>query len=521
MAHPWFDLVVIGSGPAGQKAALAATKLGKRVALIDRRAMVGGVCIHTGTIPSKAIREAVLHLTAINERRVYGDSYAVKHDITMADLLQRANHVIKSETDVVHAQMRRDGVTMLFGDAEFIGPNAVRVTAGEDAIEVNGRCILVAVGTEPARPATVPFTPDRVIDSNEFLNLKSLPKSIVVVGGGVIGVEYASMMAAVGVKVTLVDSRPRLLEFVDDEIGEALQFRLRDLGVRLVLGESVAKIALAGRGVEATLESNKMVHAQMLLYAIGRQGATETLNLAAAGLDADNRGRLAVNEQLQTSVRHIYAAGDVIGFPALAATSMEQGRLAAASMFRQLLPNDEQQRVFPYGIYTIPEISMIGESEQSLTKKKLPYEVGLARYREIARGQLLADDVGMLKIIFHPDSRRLLGVHAIGTGATELIHIGQAVMSAGMPIDYFVDTVFNYPTLAECYKVAAQDGVNRIAGRASLSFDDPVAMSALTSVDESGIPTSVSSALFGSVVATFDASGSMSDPSLDSERDAA
>lgn len=525
MAHPWFDLVVIGSGPAGQKAALAATKLGKRVALIDRKAMVGGVCIHTGTIPSKAIREAVLHLTAINERRVYGDSYAVKHDITMADLLERANHVIKSETDVVHTQMRRDGVTMLFGDASFVGPNAVRVEAGDDVIEVNGRHVLVAVGTEPARPATVPFTPGRVIDSNEFLDLKALPKSIVIVGGGVIGVEYASMMAAVGVKVTLVDSRPRLLEFVDDEIGEALQFRLRDLGVRLVLGESVARIAITrrgdGEGVEATLESNKMVHAEMLLYAIGRQGATDALNLAAAGLTADNRGRLAVNERLQTSVPHIYAAGDVIGFPALAATSMEQGRLAAASMFRQLLPNDEQQRVFPYGIYTIPEISMIGESEQSLTKKKLPYEVGLARYREIARGQLLADDVGMLKIIFHPDSRRLLGVHAIGTGATELIHIGQAVMSAGMPIDYFVDTVFNYPTLAECYKVAAQDGVNRIAGRAVQTFNEGSGLSALTSVDESGIPTSVNASTFGSVVATFDATGAMSDPSIESERDAA
>jgi NAD(P) transhydrogenase len=516
MAHAWFDLVVIGSGPAGQKAALTAAKFGKRVALIDRRAMVGGVCIHTGTIPSKAIREAVLHLTAFNERRVYGDSYAVKHDITMADLLQRANHVIRGEADVVRAQMRRDGVTMLFGDATFVGPHTVRVVEGEDSIELNGRNILVAVGTEPARPATVPFTPDRVIDSNELLDLTELPKSIVVVGGGVIGVEYACMLAACDVKVTLVDSRPRLLEFVDDEIAEALQFRLRDLGVRLVLGESVARIELAGRGVEATLESNKMVHAQMLLYAIGRQGATEGLNLAAAGLEADKRGRLTVNDRLQTSVPHIYAAGDVIGFPALAATSMEQGRLAASHMFRVVLGDHEQQRVFPYGIYTIPEISMIGETEQSLTKKGQPYEVGLARYREIARGQLIADDVGMLKIIFHPESRRLLGVHAIGTGATELIHIGQAVMTAGMAIDYFVDTVFNYPTLAECYKVAATDGLNRNAGRQS---DAMVGQGGpMTCVDEVGIPTSMA-AVFDAATfaASLDASGLPADPSVDAE----
>lgn len=494
MSHAWFDLVVIGSGPAGQKAALAAAKLGKRVALIDRKSMVGGVCIHTGTIPSKAIREAVLHLTAINERSIYGDGYAVKHDITMADLLQRANYVIRAETDVIFSQMRRNGVTMYFGDASFGGPNSVKIAIGDDDVtEINGRHILVAVGTEPARPATVPFTPGRVIDSNELLDLEKLPRSITIVGGGVIGTEYACMLAAVGVKVTLVDSRPRLLEFLDDEIAEALQFRLREMGVRLKLGESVAKIEVTDDDhVEAIMESNKLVRSEMLMYTIGRQGATAKLNLGAAGLTADNRGRLTVNERLQTTVSHIYAAGDVIGFPALAATSMEQGRLAAAAMFRQFVANDEQQRIFPYGIYTIPEISMIGESEQSLTKKKQPYEVGLARYREIARGQLIADHIGLLKVIFHPESRRLLGVHAIGTGATEIIHIGQAVMSAGMAIDYFVDTVFNYPTLAECYKVAALDGLNRLASTRN-AFMENDAREVTTSIDESGIPTAMSS----------------------------
>jgi NAD(P) transhydrogenase len=460
MSHPWFDLIVIGSGPAGQKAALASAKLGKRVAMIDRQSMVGGVCIHTGTIPSKAIREAVLHLTAFNERSVYGDGYAVKHDITMADLLARANHVIRSETNVISSQMRRNNVVMLHGDASFASPHAIRVSQGDEVIELHGHHILIASGTEPARPASVPFTPGRVIDSNDLLKLKELPRSMIIVGGGVIGTEYASMLSAVGVKVTLVDSRPRLLEFVDDEIGEALQFRLRDNGVRLKLDERVASIELSDDQVEATLESQKTIRAQTLLYAIGRQGATERLNLHAAGLNADERGRIKVNEVHQTAVPHIYAAGDVIGFPALAATSMEQGRIAASVMFHQLISTD-QPRVFPYGIYTIPEISMIGQTEQALSKAKVPYETGLSRYREIARGQLVGDPTGMLKLLFHPESRRLLGVHAIGTGATELIHIGQAVMTAGMPIDYFVETVFNYPTLAECYKVAALDGINR------------------------------------------------------------
>lgn len=463
MSTPQYDLVIIGSGPAGQKAALAAAKLGKRVAIIDRQTMVGGVCIHTGTIPSKAIREAVLHLTAFNERQVYGAGYAVKHDITMADLLHRADFVVRNETDVIATEMRSNGVTMLFGQASFAGPNTVRVCDHNRCTDLQADNILVACGTEPARPANVPFMPDVVIDSNELLHLRELPRSMIIIGGGVIGSEYASMLSAVGVKVTLVDARPRLLEFVDDEIAEALQFRLRDIGVRLRLGEMLSKIEIIDGRVEATMQSNKKLCADTLLYCIGRQGATASLNLAAAGLSADERGRLKVNEHFQTAVPSIYAAGDVIGFPALAATSMEQGRLAASHMFKQIV-TEETPRIFPYGIYTIPEISMIGQTEQQLTQAKIPYEVGIARYREIARGQLIADPTGLLKLIFHPQSRRLLGVHTIGTGATELIHIGQAVMSAGMPIDYFVDTVFNYPTLAECYKVAAMDGMHRVLG---------------------------------------------------------
>jgi NAD(P) transhydrogenase len=468
MSHPFaYDLVVIGSGPAGQKAALGAAKLGKRVALVEREHSVGGVCIHTGTIPSKAIREAVLHLTGLRERSVYGSSYSVKQNITMADLLYRCRQVVQTEVDVIRGQMSRNGVTMLVGTAAFADPHTLRVRgAGPGAVdvhEVRAEHILIAVGTEPARPPNVPFAPGKVIDSNGLLELARLPRDLTIVGGGVIGVEYACMLAAVGVHVTLVESRPRLLEFVDDEIAENLQFRLREMGIRLRLGESVDHIEVRPDGlVDAHLVSRKCITGDTLLYTIGRQGATEGLNLAAAGLGADARGRLKVNEYYQTDVPHVYAAGDVIGFPALAATSMEQGRLAACHMFHQTPSIDGVSPLFPFGIYTIPEISMVGATEQALTQQGVPYEVGLARYREIARGQLIADPHGMLKLLFHPDSRRLLGVHAIGTGATELIHIGQTVMAAGLPIDYFVESVFNYPTLAECYKVAALDGINHV-----------------------------------------------------------
>jgi NAD(P) transhydrogenase len=460
MAHRSYDLIVIGSGPAGQKGALNSAKLGKRVALIDREASVGGVCIHTGTIPSKAMREAVLHLTGLRERQLYGDGYSVKRRITMEDLLYRAHHVVRTEVDVIRNQMARNSVEMFFGNASFLDPHRVRIEHDDENIELQGEHILVAVGTEPARPQNVPFTKGRIIDSNELLGLQRLPKSMIIVGGGVIGIEYACMLSAVGVKITLIESRPRVLEFLDDELSESLQFRMRDMGIRLRLGESVQQIERTDCEAQATLASNKRISAEILLYSVGRQGATAKLNLSAAGLEADNRGRLKVNEQYQTPVPHIYAAGDVIGFPALAATSMEQGRLASAHMFKQIA--ESASPLFPFGIYTIPEISMVGETEQSLTQKGVPYEVGISRYREIARGQLIADPQGLLKLIFHPESRRLLGVHSIGTGATELIHIGQTVMAGGMSIDYFVEAVFNYPTLAECYKVAALDGINRL-----------------------------------------------------------
>ncbi|MEM6561558.1 MAG: Si-specific NAD(P)(+) transhydrogenase, partial [Planctomycetota bacterium] len=486
------DLIVIGSGPAGQKAALQAAKLGKRVALVDKRAMIGGVCIHTGTIPSKAIREAVLHLSGIREREMYGTDYAVKHEITMEDLLHRAQHVVRCETQVIHGQMRRNGIELLFGEASFIDPHTVSIRHDDDETVLNADNILIAVGTNPARPSGVPFTPGVVVDSNELLSLTKLPKELIVVGGGVIGTEYAAMLAAAGTRVTLIEGRHRLLEFVDAELAEVLQFRLRDMGVRLKLNEKVDTIEVLGKKgrrkgdgpnvpphVKATLESGKVLRADCLLYCIGRQGATDVLQLDKAGLAVDKRGRVTVNEHYQTDAGHIYAAGDVIGFPALAATSMEQGRRAACHMFKHLPDSGDYEGrtdLMPYGIYTIPEISMVGQSEQQLTEAQVPYEIGIARFREIARAQLMSDTNGMLKLLFHPESRRLLGVHAIGTGATEIVHIGQTVMAAGMPIDYFVETVFNYPTLAECYKVAALDGLNRVRKwDAPLMIEQPAA----------------------------------------------
>jgi NAD(P) transhydrogenase len=456
-----YDLIVIGSGPAGQKGAINAAKNGKRVALIEQRNFLGGVCINTGTIPSKSLREAVLHLTGLRQRTFYGTSYSVKQNITMRDLMLRCSQIIRTEIDVLRGQMERNGIEMFTGTASFLDPHTVRIYHFGQNTDITGDCILVAVGTTPARPDFVPFMPGRVLDSDGLLKLDELPKSLIVVGGGVIGVEYACMMQTVGVKTTLIERRPRILEFLDDELAEALQYHMRSSGLRFKLGESVAEIKVEGESVTALLGSGKRLTTECLLYVIGRQGATDKLQLENAGLTADDRGRLTVNENYQTQVPHIYAAGDVIGFPSLASTSMEQGRLAICHAFG--LDCVSHPQFFPYGIYAIPELSMVGKSERELTKDNVPYEVGIGYYNEIARGQIIGDHSGMLKVLFHQETHQLLGVHIIGEGATELIHIGQAVLSLGGTVNYFVETVFNYPTLAEAYKVAAMDGLNRLS----------------------------------------------------------
>jgi NAD(P) transhydrogenase len=456
-----FDLVSIGSGPAGQRAAIQAAKLGKRVAVIEKRRCLGGVCVDTGTIPSKTLREAVVAYVGVGGRfdRRRGADGRPTADV----LLARVGEVVAREAEVVEDQLRRNDVSLLRGEGAFVDPHTLVVREGESWRQVRAEHVLIAVGTGPAPPPGVAADGEVVMTTDDILHLKSIPRTMAVVGAGVIGVEYASMFAALGVQVTLIEKRERFLEFVDREIVDELMHQMRERKLTFRLGEAVERIEVAEgppRRAVMLLESGKRIVADLALFSAGRLALSAALNLTAAGLTADPRGRLKVDEAFRTDVPHIFAAGDVIGYPNLAATSAEQGRLAACHAFgadaRPMEPH------FPIGLYAIPEISMVGAPEHELTAQKVPYETGVARYREIARGQILGDDSGLLKMLFHRETRRLLGVHAIGTGATELIHIGQAVLGLGAGLEYFLRTVFNYPTLAECYKVAALDASNKL-----------------------------------------------------------
>lgn len=464
-----YDLVVIGSGPAGQKAAICAAKLRKRVLVVDRPDRIGGVSVHTGTIPSKTLREAVLYLSGFRQRAFYGKDYRLQDKITVADLAKRVRPVREHEIEVVRAQLKRNDVDTMHGHAKFVDANEIEVEMeAEGGVghreRVTGDRFLVACGTRPAENASIMLDGEKIWSSDQLAQIPEIPKHLIVVGGGVIGLEYASMLTALGGEVTLIDARKQLLDFVDEEIVDTLTFHMRRSGVTFRLGEKVASCAVDVRGdrkvVVANLESGKTVVADALLYAVGRQPNTDRLNLEAVGLDTDPRGRLVVNEVFQTKVPHIYAAGDCIGFPALASTSMEQGRIASLHMFgtTQTIVRD----LLPYGIYTIPEISTVGKNEQELTDAKVPYEFGVARFEELAKAQMIGDRIGLLKVLFDPKTLKVLGVHGIGENAAEIIHIGQAVMALGGTVEYFRDTVFNYPTLAEAYKVAALDGLNKL-----------------------------------------------------------
>ena len=459
-----YDLVCIGSGPAGQRAAVQAAKLGRRVAIVERRQVIGGVCLDTGTIPSKTFREAVLSFSAKppfgrgdRERRLHGRP-------SITDLLARVSDVVDREASVIEDQLTRNGIQVLSGEASFADPHTLHVDSGASRTTLTAAQILLAVGTRPSPPPGVPVDGVTILTSDEIVRLQEVPHSMVVVGAGVIGLEYASMFAALGTSVTLVDRQRRPLEFLDQEIVDELIHQMRNRNVLFRGNEAVDTIEVHDgppRRAILTLQSGKRLVADIVLFSVGRIGATDRLNLPAAGLTADERGRLKVDACFCTAVPHIYAAGDVIGYPSLAATSSEQGRLAACHALG--VPAKPMSAAFPIGIYAIPEVSMVGSPEHELTEKKIPYEVGIARYREIARGQILGDDSGFFKMLFHRDTRALLGVHIIGTGATELLHIGQAVLALGGGLDYFLDAVFNYPTLAECYKVAALDAANRLA----------------------------------------------------------
>jgi NAD(P) transhydrogenase len=452
-----YDLLVIGSGPAGQKAAIQAAKLGRRAALVERHEL-GGVSVNWGTIPSKTLRETIVHLTGLSQRETYGQGYRVKDKITIDDLRQRTLGVIEREVDIVRDQLRRNNVHVVHGSARFLDPHTVSVSGGEER-RLSAEHLVIATGTRPAHPPDVDFDDRTVLDSDGLLLLDRIPSSAVIVGAGVIGIEYACMFAALGATVTVVERRARLLDFCDAEITEGLQFHLRDLGVVFRFGEEVAAVERRPAGALTHLVSGKQIASEVVLYAAGRQGETEDLELERAGLEADERGRIAIGPDYRTAVDHIFAAGDVVGWPALAATSMEQGRLASAHALGE---DASMCELLPIGIYTIPEISYVGRTEEELTHAAVPYEVGLSRYRELARGQILGDTHGLLKLLVSREDGTILGVHVLGTTATELIHIGQTVMGLNGTIDYLIDSVFNYPTLAESYKVAALDARNRL-----------------------------------------------------------
>jgi NAD(P) transhydrogenase len=463
-----FDVLVLGSGPGGQRAAIAAAELGRRTAVMEGRDVVGGVCTNTGTIPSKTLREAVLYLTGMTVRELFGQSLRGKEDITAQDLLSRTQQAIEREIEMVRSQLYRNGVSLLQGVARFVDPHTVTVAnelSGERRYTADR--IVIATGTRPAHPDNVEFDGRRVLDSEGILTLEDIPLSLVVVGAGVIGIEYAAAFAALGSRVTIVEQRDRMLEFCDTEIVDALRFHLRGLSVTFRFNEKVAAVHTGDKGTVTTLASGKRIPADAVMYSAGRRGATQELGLEAAGLEADPRGQLEVDENYRTAVPHIYAVGDVIGFPVLAATSMEQGRLAAHHACDE--PADPQVTLSPIGIYTIPEISFCGQTEEQLTTASVSYEVGISRFRELARGQIMNDAHGMLKLLVSAQTRQLLGVHVFGPQATELIHLGQAIMTCSGTVDQLVNTVFNYPTLSEAYRVAALDAVNKL--RAHERFD--------------------------------------------------
>jgi NAD(P) transhydrogenase len=456
-----FDLVVIGSGPGGQRAAIQGAKAGKRVAIIEKQIAVGGVCINIGTIPSKTMREAVLHLSGFYNKSFYGANHNHNDPVTMSDLSFRVQHVVENEVGVIQSQLKRNGVELIHGRAQFTDAHHIRVENNDGYAEIEGQYIVVATGTRPSTNPKVPINGRNIINSDQILSMPQIPKTLIVVGGGVIGVEYACMFATLGVRVIIVEKRPRLLEFADTEMVEALTYHMRDQRATLRLNEEVESVEELPDGkVAANLASKKRIIADALLYAVGRQGNVDGLNLAAAGVDSDERGRIKVDADYRTAQPHIFAVGDVIGFPSLASVSMEQGRISAARAFGLNVQSDPAG--YPYGIYTIPQISFIGKTEEQLTDEDVPYEVGVAYYREIARGQISGHTDGRLKLLFHRETLELLGVHIFGEDAAELLHIGQAVFLLKGKITYFVNTVFNYPTLAECYKTAAFNGLNRL-----------------------------------------------------------
>ncbi len=470
-----FDLIVIGSGPAGRRAAIQAAKLDKSVLVVEKSLRVGGVSVHTGTIPSKTLRETVLNLSGWRERGFYGRTYKVKSDITADDLRHRLSQTLSHEVDVLEHQFSRNSVTLIQGQARFTGANEIKVTMGEGRSQTyTFERALISVGTKPYRPAYIPFNGESVVDSDEILQIKELPRSLTVIGAGVIGMEYATIFSALDISVTVIEPRSSILSFIDDELIAEFTHDLRDRGIKLRLGCKAQNVHVHDGYCIVDLSDGRKVKSDMVLYAAGRVGASDDLGLDAIGLSADSRGRLTVDPvTYETEIPNIYAAGDIIGFPSLASTSMTQGRIAICHAFQ--VPDPAKPEHFPYGIYAVPEISTIGLSERELKEQGIPYECGIARFRETSRGHIMGLRTGMLKMLFHLETRKLLGVHIVGEGATELIHIGQAVLVHGGELSYFLDNVFNYPTLAEAYKIAALDAWNRLSLQPEQNAEAPAA----------------------------------------------
>ncbi|MCR9193118.1 MAG: Si-specific NAD(P)(+) transhydrogenase [Hyphomonas sp.] len=462
-----FDLVIIGSGPAGRRAAIQAAKLDKKVLVVEKSRRVGGVSVHTGTIPSKTLRETVLNLSGWRERGFYGRTYKVKSDISADDLRHRLSKTLDHEVDVLEHQFTRNSVTLINGHARFLSRTEIEITEADGRKQrVSFERALISVGTRPYRPDYIPFDGKTVLDSDEILHVDTLPRSLTVIGAGVIGIEYATIFSALDIAVTVIEPRTSILSFIDDELIDEFTYELRDRGMRMLLGCKAQAVHTQNGCCVVDLSDGRKVKSDMVLYAAGRIGASSDIGLENVGLSADSRGRLKVDPvSYETEVPNIYAAGDIIGFPSLASTSMSQGRIAVCHAFS--VPNPAQPEHFPYGIYAVPEISTVGLSERELKEQGIPYECGIARFRETSRGHIMGIQRGMLKLLFHIETRKLLGVHIVGEGATELIHIGQAVLVLGGELSYFIDNVFNYPTLAEAYKIAALDAWNR------LSLHDP------------------------------------------------
>jgi NAD(P) transhydrogenase len=460
-AQHHYDLIVIGSGPAGRRGAIQAAKLHKRVLVVERGRRIGGVSVHTGTIPSKTLRETVLNLSGWRERSFYGRAYRAKQHIEADDLSRRLQVTLNHEVDVLEHQFARNGVETIEGAATFLGPNTIQVKNGDTTTMFGADRFLIAVGTRPYRPSHIAFDGENIVDSDEILDLTRIPRQLIVVGASVIGVEYASIFSALDVKVTIIEPSPGLLPFLDRELADEFVHDLRDRGVVLRFGCKAVSAKVEGQqACVVETDDGRLIRGDMVLFAAGREGAVEDLDLPVCGLECDSRGRLSVDKAtFQTCVEHIYAAGDIVGFPSLASTSMEQGRIAACHAFGEPAPAPPE--FFPYGIYSVPEISTVGMSEEEVRQRGIPYECGIARFRETSRGHIMGVETGFMKLIFSMETRRLLGAHIVGEGATELIHIGQAVLNLEGTLDYFVENTFNYPTLAEAYKVAALDAWNR------------------------------------------------------------